>query len=100
MIHYSCDRCRRPIEARETVRYVIKMEIEATIDATPDLLDDDADGLLELDELLSRVEDEVDDECGVIYQRKQFDLCPDCYRKFVKNPVGREKVVPFGFSHN
>ena len=101
MIHYSCDRCRRPIEAREAVRYVVKMEIEATIEPSADDIDDDADDLLELDQMLARLEEQtLDQEDTVLYQRKRFDLCPDCYRKFLKNPIGREKVVPFGFSHN
>jgi hypothetical protein len=30
----------------------------------------------------------------------RFDLCPDCRRKFVKNPLGREVAKAFGFSSN
>lgn len=102
MIHYSCDRCKRAIEAEDSVRYVVKMEIEAAIEPSDQEFDDcDQDCLLEMDEVLDRIEDELlDEDNSVIYQRKRFDLCADCYREFVKNPFGREKLIPFGFSHN
>jgi hypothetical protein len=68
------------------MRYVVKMEIEATIEPTEQ----------------QSAEDEQfgDDYESIVFERKRFDLCPECYRKFIKNPVGREKLVPFGFSHN
>lgn len=102
MIHYSCDRCRRPIPACEAMRYVVKMEIEATIDpAAQESAEDEQDCLRTLDNSLERLEEEFAEECeSLIFERKRFDLCPECYRKFIKNPVGREKLVPFGFSHN
>ena len=102
MIHYSCDRCGRPISACESMRYVVKMEIEATIEPTPqESAEDEHDCLLEMDNTLERLEQEFGDDCeSIVYERKRFDLCPECYRKFIKNPVGREKMVPFGFSHN
>lgn len=101
MIHYSCDRCKRPIDGRDAVRYVVRMEIEATIDCDECPHDCDEDALLEMDQLLEQVEEEsLEDECSPLLERKRFDLCPDCYRKFLKNPLGKEKMVPFGFSSN
>lgn len=102
MIHYSCDRCRRLIESRQLVRYAVTIEVEAVLDTRNETeADDDRDCLLELDQMLEQLEDEVlDEEHPAVYQRKQFDLCPECYRQFIKNPMGREKTVPFGFSHN
>lgn len=102
MIHYSCDRCRRPIKASQSIRYVVKMEIEATIEPTEDeSAEDEQDCLMQMNDTLERLEQEFEaEEEAIVYERKRFDLCPECYRKFVKNPVGREKLVPFGFSHN
>jgi DNA-directed RNA polymerase subunit RPC12/RpoP len=101
MIHYSCDRCKRPIEGRDAVRYVVKMEIEATIDCDDCSPDIDQDALLEMDAMLENLEDEVlDYDCTPLFECKRYDLCPDCYREFVKNPLAREKFVPFGFSQN
>ena len=101
MIHYSCDRCKRAIDGRDAVRYVVKMEIEATIDCDDCQPDSDVDSLLEMDEMLEQMEDEVDVHSDTpLYERKRYDLCADCYRQFVKNPLAREKLVPFGFSKN
>ena len=102
MIHYSCDRCGCPISDGESVRYVVRMEMEATLNLEAENeIDDDQDCLLEMDQLLDKLEHQVlDDEDPIIHQRKTFDLCPSCFRKFAKNPVGRERVSPFGFSHN
>lgn len=101
MIHYSCDRCRRPIEGRDAVRYVVRMEIEATIECDDESHDNDKDALLELDEMLVDLEDEMlEYDKSPLCEYKRYDLCPDCYREFVKNPLAREKLVPFGFSQN
>ncbi len=96
MIHYSCDRCGRAISACETVRYVVKMEIEATIEPTEQLsAEDEHDCLLHMDNTLERLEEEFDEDGeAIVFERKRFDLCTECYRKFIKNPVGREKMVP------
>ena len=101
MIHYSCDRCRRAIDAHQAMRYVVKMEIEATLESSAEEPADDCDCLHEMDQLLVRLEDHIlEEDETVLFQRKRYDLCPDCYRKFVKNPLGRDSLVPFGFSHN
>ena len=31
MIHYSCDRCKRPIDAENDLRYVVRLEVEAVM---------------------------------------------------------------------
>ncbi len=102
MIHYSCDRCKRPIPHQESLRYVVKMEVEPMIDDCSCQGEDaDLDCLTEMDEALENLEEDLlDEELSLIHQRRQFDLCPNCYREFIKNPVGREKLVPFGFSKN
>ena len=101
MIHYSCDRCRRNLKPQEAIRYVIKMEIEATLEPSADQVDSDCDCLLEMDQTLERLEEEIlEEEETHLFQRKRFDLCPECYRKFIKNPIGRDATIPFGFSHN
>jgi len=101
MIHYSCDRCRRVIDPELELRYTVRMEISAAMDGFDDTADDDRDELLEIHEILERLEDA---ECGEIaedvYQKQRYDLCPECYKKFIASPVGREPVEQFGFSKN
>jgi hypothetical protein len=102
MIHYTCDRCKRVIDSEQELRYVVRMEIEAVMDPVhDDEPHDDRDHLLEIDEILERVDvadsDQIDDD---IYQKRRYDLCPQCYRKFSANPLSREKKAALGFSHN
>ena len=103
MIQYSCDRCNCSIDAEEDLRYVVKMEVHATMDS-PGGEDSvlDRDHLLEIHEILERLDDsESDAIADDIYQRRRFDLCADCYRKFMVNPVGVDAAArAFGFSEN
>jgi hypothetical protein len=102
MIHYSCDRCKRVLDPADDLRYVVNMEIQAAMDPLDvDEPDDDRDHLLEIQEILERLEDADNDLIGDdIHQKRRFDLCPDCYRKFIKDPIGRESPAHLGFSPN
>lgn len=102
MIHYSCDLCKRPIDASDDLRYVVKIEVCAAMDpieAEP--RDDDQDNLLEMQEILQRLEAADSDQIGEdVYQTLRFDLCTECRKKFLKNPLGREQLKHFNFSKN
>jgi hypothetical protein len=102
MIHYSCDRCQRDLEADVDVRYVVKIEVQAALEPLGlDDVEDDRDHLLEVHEILERLEEEEAGEVDVdVAQRRRFDLCPECYRKFLQNPLGRETKKQLGFSKN
>ena len=103
MIHHTCDRCKRVIDPEQELRYVVRLEIEAVMDPLhEDEPQDDRDHLLEIDEILERAQADDADPIGEdIYQTRRYDLCPQCYRKFAGNPLGREKkAVSLGFSHN
>ena len=103
MIHYSCDRCGSSIES-DDLRYVVRVEVQATMD-TVDALEADAeadrDHLVELEEILERMDDE---QCSLIsedvYQQKKYDLCCGCYRKFIRDPMGADATTQFNFSSN
>ena len=92
MIHYSCDLCKRLIDAEDDLRYVVKIEVYAALDPVEvDTNGDDRDHLQEMQDILQRMEEEGSDEVGEdVYQQLRFDLCPECRKKFVKNPLGRE----------
>jgi hypothetical protein len=102
MIHYTCDRCKRAIDPEQELRYIVRMEIEAAMDpAQEQEVADDRDHLLEIDEILERAEaNESPDIADEVYQKRRYDLCPQCCRKFTANPLAREKKVTLGFSHN
>jgi hypothetical protein len=103
MIRYSCDLCKREIDPDDDLRYVVKIEVYAAFDAGGgDARDsDDCDHLEEIQDILERMEDSASDEIGDdVYQQLRFDLCPECRKKFVKNPLGRKTAKAFGFSTN
>lgn len=98
MIHYSCDRCRRLIETEVDLRYVVRMEIQTKFGDTQNQDEfGDSDSLLEIERQEDALDPLVDDE---VYNRRRFDLCCDCYKEFVRNPLGRETSKPVGFSDN
>jgi hypothetical protein len=102
MIHYSCDRCRKTIDAQET-RYVVQLEVHVALEPVElDEEDDDRDYLEEIQEILEKLDDSDDIETPRRHTsgHRTFDLCPDCYRKFIQNPVGSDSHAQIGFSSN
>jgi hypothetical protein len=102
MIHYSCDLCKRPLDPENELRYVVKLEVYAAFDPLAvDDSEDDRDNLQDLHEVLERMDDLDDDQIGDdVYQQLRFDLCPECRKKFVKNPLGRKTAEKYDFSKN
>lgn len=101
MIHYSCDLCKRPLDAERDLRYVVKMEVYASLDPMDDGLDDDQDHLQEIQDILECVEDAADERIGDdVYQQLRYDLCADCRKRFLRNPLGAAAPVQFDFSKN
>jgi hypothetical protein len=87
------------IDPDEDLRYVVKIEVYAALDPL-EAADDDRDNLLEMHEILERMDGAEDGSVADdVYQSLRFDLCPDCRRRFVKNPLGRE-TKKFNFSKN
>lgn len=101
MIHYTCDLCKREIDPDDDLRYVVKIEISAAFDPVVREEPDDRDHLQEIQELLEQLEDSAGDEVGEeIFQQLHFDLCPECRKRFCKNPLGRENLKALNFSKN
>jgi hypothetical protein len=101
MIHYSCDLCKRPIVPEDDLRYVVKIEVYAAIDPVDTDPNDDRDHLQEMQDLLQRTaDDDLDTLDDDVYQSLRFDLCPECRKKFLQNPLAREAKKQFDFSKN
>lgn len=90
MIRYSCDMCKRDLDPEEDLRYVVKIEVYAAFDPIV-VEDDDRDHLEEIQDILERLEDDESEQIGDdVYEQMRFDLCPECRKKFLKNPLARE----------
>ena len=102
MMHFSCDRCKCQLDPHDDLRYSVKIEIQAVMDPIGESEpEDDRDHLLEIADILEQLAEE--ESCTVgedVYQKRNFDLCPACYRKFIQNPLGREQKATLGFSKN
>lgn len=100
MLHFSCDLCGCRL-AQE--RFVVKMEVFAPFD--PEEIDEsdlDLDHLQAVSEEIEEVEmtgGELHvDDCGT--RRLRFDLCAECRKKFLQDPLGRDAVRRLHFSEN
>jgi len=101
MIRYTCDVCKRELDPQRDLRYVVKMEVYAAFDPIAADEEDDRDHLQEIQEILERLEDADNDQIGDdVYQQLRFDLCPECRKRFLKNPLGQEVGKVFDFSEN
>ncbi|MCI0492558.1 MAG: hypothetical protein L0Z07_06455 [Planctomycetes bacterium] len=102
MIHFNCDVCKRPLDSEHDLRYVVRMEVYAALDHDDAPIDDDRDHLQEMHDILERLDDldlenhELGDD---VYQQLRFDLCGDCRKKFLKDPLGR-RLAQLDFSKN
>lgn len=104
MIHFTCDGCQRPIRQDE-VRYVVSFEVYAACDSLGAVDCDaeaDRDHLDEIHEILQHVNEPDQDnllDAGP-YERRRYDLCAECRKRFLHNPLRIESVEEFQFSQN
>ncbi len=101
MQHFSCDLCGKELLAEADRRYVVKIEVFAARDAralTEDDLNDDQ--LESLSELLQDLEAGGPvPELPPDYKQMRMDLCPECHKKFLRDPLNKE-AAKFDFSEN
>ena len=101
MIHYTCDRCHRLINPQQEIRYSVRIETTAALDRAVDETHGESNHLEELHEILQRLGDA---DCAEIsesvYQIRNLDLCSECHRQFVKQPLGTEASGNVQFSEN
>jgi hypothetical protein len=102
MIHYTCDACKREL-CDDEARYVVRLEVYAARDPLEaDQVDSDRDHLEEIGEILQRM-DEIDDSDLIgddVYQHRRYDLCSECRKKFLLNPLKTEFLGELHFSQN
>lgn len=102
MVHFTCDVCGQELQANNDMRYVVKMESFPTADAL-ELTEEDLeeDHLEEVSQVLNELEQEsgaaLDDN---VTKSFRFDLCSECYKKFLENPLGKQSIRRFDFSEN
>jgi hypothetical protein len=99
MLHFTCDLCGRSIEHE---RYIARVEVGPAFDPDEVSAEDlDVDHLESVADSLADLETTGDfevDDCGP--QKFRFDLCPHCWQRYTKDPLGRETQRRLNFSQN
>lgn len=103
MLHITCDVCGKDLAVGEDRRFVVKMEVFAAHDpAEITEADLDDDHMEAVSQLLRDEEDGLVDPNAVEppYKNFRFDLCPECHKKFTRDPLGKDAAQNFDFSEN
>jgi uncharacterized protein YlaI len=103
MLHFSCDGCGKELTPSGVDRFVVKIEAYAAHEpAELTEADLDEDHLEVVSQLLRDEEDSLDDPDLMTpsYKNFRYDLCPECHKRFLRDPLSREAVQKFDFSEN
>lgn len=99
MKHFTCDLCGRHIADE---RYVARIEITAVDDSDHDQSPSSAEDHLEqIADEIAALEDTAQFKLPESGPRTyEFDLCPACQRRFVRDPLNRAARTQLNFSPN
>jgi hypothetical protein len=102
MLHVTCDLCGKKLRPGDDPHYVVKIEAYAAHDpAEITEADLEEDHMEAVSQILRDMEDNLaGPEMAEPYKNFRFDLCPECHRKFVRDPLGKETAQKFDFSEN
>ena len=102
MLHVTCDLCGKELRPGED-HHVVKIEVFAAHDpAEITEADLDEDHMEAVSQLLREMEDNLADPelAEPAHKNFRYDLCPDCRKRFVRDPLGKEAAQKFDFSEN
>lgn len=104
MLHVTCDLCGKELCPGQDERFVVKVEVFAAHDpAKITEADLDDDHMEAVSELLREMEDNEHEDADLsqpVYRNFRYDLCPECHRRFLRDPLGKETAQKFDFSKN
>jgi hypothetical protein len=101
MLHITCDHCAKQIRSGQD-HYVVKIEVFAAHDpAEITEADLEEDHMEAVSQLLREMEEA--DDAGALEgtsQHLRYDLCPNCRRRFLRDPLSKDLIQKFEFSEN
>jgi hypothetical protein len=102
MIHITCDLCGKDMTGSNDRRYVVKISAYAGFDPNEITEDDLAnDHMEQISELLAREQKRHEpDPDALLFKGFRFDLCEECHRRFIKDPLNRDLMRQLNFSKN
>ena len=100
MLNFTCDHCGRELRPGEEQRYVVKIEAYAAEDpcaiTEADLEEDHMEAV---SALLSEIED-VGADIDEPHKQIRYDLCHECHKRFIHDPLGKDNSQKLFFSKN
>jgi hypothetical protein len=101
MLRITCDSCGKELRAGED-RYVVKIEVFAAHDpAELTEADLDEDHMEAVSQLIQQMEDEeVPQALEPASRHLRYDLCPECRKRYLRDPLSKETAQKFDFSEN
>jgi len=104
MLHVTCDLCGKELlPGDEHHRYVVKIEVFAAHDpAEITEADLEEDHMEAVSKMLQEIDDDVigPDRIEPAAHQFRFDLCPECRKRFVRDPLNKDAAQKFDFSEN
>jgi hypothetical protein len=101
MLHVTCDGCGKDLRPGED-HHVVKIEVFAARDPAElteaDLDEDHMESVAELLRQMEETDESIEVEPAACQRR--FDLCTECRKRFLRDPLGRENAQKFQFSKN
>lgn len=101
MLRVICDGCGRELQAGAD-HHVVKIEVFAAHDPAELTEDDlDEDHVEAVSELLREMEDlDTPVHLEPPSRHLRYDLCSDCRKRYLRDPLGKETAPKFHFSKN
>ena len=101
MLRITCDSCGKELRAGED-RYVVKIEVFAAHDpAELTEADLDEDHMEAVSQLIQQMEEEeVPQALEPASRQLRYDLCPECRKRYLRDPLSKEAAQKFDFSEN
>lgn len=89
MSHHVCDLCGQELLQDRGLRYEVRIEVQVAYDPlnlTEDDMSRDLQG--EIAKVLQQLENvSLAEAQNQVYRKFEFDLCPECQRGFVQDPL-------------
>jgi hypothetical protein len=101
MTHITCDHCGKQLRSGQD-HFIVKIEVFAAHDpAEITEADLEEDHMEAVSQLLREMEDADEaDALEPTSQHLRYDLCPDCRRRFLRDPLSKDSIHKFDFSEN
>jgi hypothetical protein len=102
MLHVTCDSCGKDLRPGDEYRFVVKIEVYAAHDPSEITEADlDEDHMEAVSQMLQDSDDELgNDSLEPANKNFRYDLCPECRKRFVRDPLGKEGAQKLHFSEN